>query len=338
MTAMSLLGEKTVGADDPTSTRRIKIGFLGASHSHASEKVRFAQGSALFDLVGICDDKDSVRERYRAFKVPLVSREELFAQAELIAVESDVKDHARDALLALKAGKHLHLEKPAADTWQGCKEIIQLARDRQRLLQLGYMWRFNPAINAVLEAARQGWLGQVYQVRGTINTQIPAEQRPTWAPFPGGSMLELGCHLIDPLVRLMGRPKAVKSTLHHHGAFKDSLVDNTVAIFEFEQAVGVISSATLQPDAQAHRSFEVLGANGTATVSPIEPPALRLHLAKAAGPYKAGSQTIAFPPYRRYAPELSDLADAIAKKRPLSVTLDEELLVQETLLRACEMI
>ena len=43
------------------------------------------------------------------------------------------------------------------------------------------------------------------------------------------------------------------------------------------------------------------------------------------------------PAYARYAPELEDLADAIRTNRPLTVTPEEDLLVQETLMRACDM-
>jgi predicted dehydrogenase len=338
--ALALLPKNSLAAESAGQqpSRRIKIGFLGASHSHASEKVRIAQSSAAFDFVGICDETSSVRQRYRDSKIRFISQDQLLQEAEVVAIESEVKDHAKHGKLALEAGKHVHLEKPAADTFDGCKELIALARAKRRLLQLGYMWRFHPGINAIMEAARQGWLGEIYLVRGTINTLIAAEQRPTWAPFPGGTMFELGCHLIDPLIRLMGKPTNVTTALRKQGAFTDDLVDNTVALFEFPKALGTITSATLQPDAGNNRSFEVLGTNGTAKVSPIEPPTLRIHLSKAAGPYAAGTQTIALPSYRRYAPELAHLAEAILEEKPLNVTLDEELLVHEALLRACAMV
>ena len=62
-----------------------------------------------------------------------------------------------------------------------------------------------------------------------------------------------------------------------------------------------------------------------------------LDLTRAAGPYKAGSQTVPLPAYERYIGDLAELAAAVRGEKSLSVTLDEELLVQEWLLRACEM-
>lgn len=81
--------------------------------------------------------------------------------------------------------------------------------------------------------------------------------------------------------------------------------------------------------------FEVIGSNGTATLGPIEPPVLEFDLADAAGPYKKGRQTVPLPKYERYAPEFAELADAVRKSRALNVTAEEDLRVQEWLVRAC---
>ena len=85
------------------------------------------------------------------------------------------------------------------------------------------------------------------------------------------------------------------------------------------------------------RSFEVLGTLGTASIRPIEPPGLELELLKAQGPYQAGLQSVPMPQYQRYIEDFAEFARAIRGDKPLGVSLDEELLVQETLLRASGM-
>jgi len=252
-----------------------------------------------------------------------------------VAVESLVQDHAGHAKLALAAGKHVHLEKPPADTLDAFRELVTLAREKSVLLQMGYMWRYHPGINSALEAARQGWLGEVYLVRGTINTQLSAQQRAEVARFRGGTLFELGAHLIDVLARLLGRAANITSVLKTHGPFEDHLADNTLAIFEFPKALGVISSSTLQPHAGRYRSLEILGTQGTAVVNPIEPPGLLIDLARAAGPYQAGLNTVQMPRYLRFVPEFADLAAKIREGTKLAVSPEEDLLVQETLMRAC---
>ena len=320
----------------PAVTKRLRIGFLGASHSHAAGKIKAVQESADWELVGVCEEDKRVRTEYAKTGIPLLPKEELLARSQVVAVESQVQDHARDAKLALSAGKHVHLEKPPADTLEAFRELAALAQEKNVLLQMGYMWRYNPAVNVALEAARQGWLGEIHLVRGMINTQLAAEQRSQVARFPAGTMLELGSHLIDVLARLMGRATKITSVLKTDGPFQDLLADNTLAIFEFPKALGIITSSTLQPRAGRYRSFEIQGTQGTAVVNPIEPPGLVIDLVKSAGPYRAGLNTVPMPKYLRYVSDFADLASKIREGKKLAIRPKEDLLVQETLMRACE--
>jgi predicted dehydrogenase len=331
-----VLGAGPISAESPR--RKIKVGFLGGAHSHGLAKWKIISASSDFELLGIAEESASVRSEYQKLGAKLLSRDELLDAAELIIVESAVRDHARDAKLALNAGKHLHVEKPPTVRMNELTELAELARKNKRILQVGYMWRYHPGFAAIFEAVRKGWLGEIYLVRGMINTSVPPERRAEWAEFKGGGMFELGCHLIDPMVRLLGRPVHVKPTLRRDAAADDNLKDNNTVLFEFEHATGVITNTTLQPNAFAYRSFEVLGGNGTAVLKPIEPPTLQIDLAKAAGPYKSGLQTIQLPTYGRYVGDFVELAAAIRGERSPSITLDEELLVHEALLKACEML
>ena len=93
----------------------------------------------------------------------------------------------------------------------------------------------------------------------------------------------------------------------------------------------------MQPASGAHRMFEVQGTNGTATIAPIEPPDVTIELANPAGPYKKGKQQLPMPEYKRYVDDLAELAAAVRGQKKLSASLDDEMLVQETLLRASGM-
>lgn len=319
----------------PAGAARLPVGFLGASHSHAAGKIEAVRQSADWELIGVCEADKRLQENFARGGIPLLTEEELLGRCQVVAVESQVQDHARNARTALAAGKHVHLEKPPADRLEALGDLLRLARQKGVLLQMGYMWRYHPGMIAALEAARRGWLGEIYLVRGTINTQLAAPQRAEVARFPGGTMFELGSHLIDVLARLMGRPTKITPLLKTHGPLQDHLADNTLAVFEFPKALAVISSSTLQPHAGRSRSFEIFGTQGTAVVNPIEPPGLTIDLATPSGPYRAGLNNVPMPKYLRYVPEFADLAARIREGRSLPVSPEEELLVQETLLRAC---
>jgi len=323
-----------LGAQDPPRTR---IAFLGGAHAHTPAKLALVRQSPRYELAGLCEEDPAVRARYQG--VPFLDRAAALGDPSIriIAVGSAVKDHARDARQALAAGKHVHVEKPPATTLVEFQALQELAARGRLLLQPGYMWRHNPALKAALAAARQGWLGEIHTVRGTIDSTATADQRPEWEGFRGGQMFELGCHLLDPAVRLLGRPLQATPFLRKHGNFADNFTDNTVAVLEYPHAFAVITSSALRPNAFRQRFFEVMGSRGTAMVRPIEPPLLELDLAQAAGPYPAGRSTVKLPPYTRYADDFTELEEAARTGRPLSVTPEEDLLVQETLLRACGM-
>jgi predicted dehydrogenase len=217
------------------------------------------------------------------------------------------------------------------------KELVDLARANGRLLQLGYMWRFNSGLNAMIEAAKQGWLGKVFQVRASMNTLIDDEERAQWGEFRGGALFEQGSHLIDAVVRLLGAPTEIRTFLKTQRSNLDNLADNTLAVLEYPSALATVSNCALQPNAGPHRYFEVAGTNGSALLKPIEPPELELDLATSAGPYRAGRQTVKFPDFHRYEADFAELAEAIQNHRPLRVSLEQELEIHQTLMRACGM-
>lgn len=334
-TAMALATPGRARGAEPA--RRIPLGFLGATYSHGRDKIRLAQTSPDWELVGVCDDSEAGRQVCERLGANRITQAELFRRAEVVAVESDIRDHAAHALLALRAGKHVHLEKPAAATLTELQALITEARERKRLLQTGFMWRFNPGFRVLFEAVRSGWLGEVIQVKAFMGNNLAAARRPEWAEFKGGSMFEQGSHLVDAVVRLLGRPQSVTPFLRRQGKFTDTLHDNNVAVLQFERATAVLTNTALQATGSPQRSFEVTGTGGSALLQPIEPPTLVLDLAEAAGPYPKGPHTVPLPAYERYVADFLELAAAVRGEATLSVPLDEELLVGETVLRACGM-
>jgi predicted dehydrogenase len=311
---------------------RIRIGFLGSTHPHGPEKLRQMQHSSEWELAGLAEKDPTAAAAAKARGIHLVSRRALLDDPAVraIAVEGDVGDHAADAIEALEAGKHVHLEKAPAADMASFRKTVELAGRKGLVLQMGYMWRYNPAINAALDAARSGALGDVYLIRGSINTLNTPEAQAWIARFPGGQMFEMAGHLIDPMVRLMGRPAKVTPFLQVTGASSGRAPDNTVAVFEWPRALGVLLTAGMQSGSGAHRTFEILGTKGTAVVRPIEPPTLALETA-------AGRQNASMPPYKRYIDDFRDFAAAIRDGRKLRYSAEEDLAVEETLLRASGM-
>ncbi|MBI4910505.1 MAG: Gfo/Idh/MocA family oxidoreductase [Acidobacteria bacterium] len=317
----------------------IRTAFVSTKHSHFSGKWKAVSDNASYSLAGIHEPDPQARARVKA-QPRWLSEEELFADKSiaLVVVETPIAQALPWARKAIAAGKHVHLEKPPSHEWAPFREVVEEARRRSLLLQTGYIWRFHEGVRRAIEAARNGWLGHVYLMRGTINTDISDAQRRELAPFRGGMMFELGCHQIDRVVDLLGRPKNVKSWLQKTPAGKqDGLADATLAVFEFDSAMAVISTGARMAGASQHRSLEIIGTDGAVILQPVEPGTnMRVTVRTAQGPYKAGWQDVELPPQPRYTGDFADLARAIQTARPLTFSYDFELLVQETILRASQ--
>jgi predicted dehydrogenase len=334
-TAMTSLGA-------PGAISVVRAGILGTQHSHVRGKLQAMKNSPDYQVVSVCEPDAAVR--MRAEKDPLyqglrwVSEQELLGDSSLHLIVAECRPWEAVAWgkNVIAAGKHLHLEKPPGNEWAPFQELVEAARRKNLLLQTGYMWRWHEGINAAIEAARQGWLGDVYLLRGTINSDRAPDGRAIEARYRGGSFFELGGHLVDRVVELLGRPKKVNSWLRHDTGIADKLADNTLVVLEYDRTLATVSSAARSYGSDEHRSFELIGSEGSILVQPAETarPKMRVGMRRAQGPYKAGWQEIPLPPQPRFIGDFKELARALKSGQPLKLSYDHELLLHETLLRA----
>jgi len=317
----------------------VRVGFMGVSHSHGDSKLRIAIASPDFALVAASEPDLALREKYETLGVRFVSPESLLSDPtiEAIFVESAVRDHARQGLAVLQAGKHLHLEKPPAIDVESFRAIQDLAAEKDLVLQLGYMWRHHPGFLRIFEAARNGWLGKIYMVRAEMNKTLGAESRADWAEFRGGHMFELGPHVIDPLIRLLGRPERITPFLKKLGDFDDNMADTVIAVFEFPQAIGTVIGTSLQPNSGRYREFVAYGTQGTMSIGSLDNPTLEVDFAEPTGPYPKGPHMVELPKYTRYVDDLKEFAAAVRGDSNIAVTQREDLMVQEAIIAASGM-
>ena len=319
----------------------VRAAILGTKHSHTTGKLKAMQDNPDYQVVGICENdakakaKAQADPRFQGLK--WMSEAELLADRniDLVVVECSVWEALPWARKVIDAGKHLHQEKPVGNDWGAFKALVEDARRKKLLLQTGYVWRCHDGVNAAIDAARKGWLGEVFMVRGTINSDRGPEERAIEARYKGGGLFELAGHVIDRTVDLLGRPIKVQSWLRHDTSVADTLKDNNLTVFEYGKALAIIAQSAKMAGSGDHRSFEVIGTDGTFMVHPeASPPRMRVEMRKAQGPYKAGWQEIVLPRQPRFEGDFKELANAIKSGAPLKLSYDHELLLQETLLRA----
>jgi predicted dehydrogenase len=320
---------------------KIRTGLLGTAHSHFGGKLKAMLDSPHYEVVAVAEDKPEARARLArdplTKDIPLRSEADLLGDSSLhlIVVECSVWEALPWGRKVIDAGKHLHIEKPPGNDWAAFKSLVEDARRKNLRLQTGYVWRHNAAASAAIDAAKQGWLGEVFMVRGDMSADRDAAQRAVEARYKGGGLFELAGHVLDRMLEITGRPKTVKSWLRHDTPASDSLADNNLAVFEFDKSLGVISQAAQRPGAGDQRLIEVIGTGGSVTAYPERnQPLVRVHMRSARGPYKAGWQELTLPPQPRFLGDFAELARSIQTGTPLTPGYDHELLLQETLLRA----
>ncbi|HEX3870416.1 MAG TPA: Gfo/Idh/MocA family oxidoreductase [Pirellulales bacterium] len=322
--------------------RKIKIGQIGTAHAHASGKLASYRGMADdYEVVGVVEPDAKRRESCEGSEpyggLKWMTEEELLNTPglEAVAIETQVKDLVPTATRAVTAGMHVHVDKPAGESMAALRTLHAEASRQKRTVQIGYMFRYNPAFQLCFQAAKDGWLGEIFSVDAVMSKAYTKDKRETLLPYLGSAMFELGCHVIDQLVTLMGKPDRVTPYARSVRTDFDSLADDQMAVFEYPKAAATVRSTLLEVDGGSRRQFVVCGTQGTLQIIPLEPPEAMLTLTEAHGSYRKGRNTAALPKMTgRYDGEFLDLAAVIRGEKPLAWDAAHDLAVHECILRA----
>jgi len=131
---------------------KIKVGILGVGHLgklHAA----LLKEIDLAEVVGVHDLDQSTAERVGAelnlavFK----EREKLLEQVDAVSIVTPTSAHFETAMQALQHNCHLFIEKPICAVESEAEQLITLSREKGKLLQVGHIERFNPAVLALAD-------------------------------------------------------------------------------------------------------------------------------------------------------------------------------------------
>lgn len=121
--------------------------------------------------------------------------------------------HATSAIEALRAGKHVLVEKPMALDVPSARAMIVEAKKQQRVLMVAHVVRFFPMYQVLEEALASGRLGAVRSAIFRRRTAAPAWA--AWLTDPkqsGGGVFDLLIHDMDLCLHLLGKPEMISAT------------------------------------------------------------------------------------------------------------------------------
>ena len=213
------------------SSKRVNICVAGCGHWGKNLARNFA---GLDHLYGICESDagrlQSFGDLYPAAR-PYARLEEAVADpaVDAVVLATPAEEHCRMALAALRRGKDVFVEKPLALDWQEGVEMVETARQCGRILMVGHLLKYHPAILKVQELVSKSSFGKIeyiYSNRLSMG-KIRREENALWSFAP---------HDISVILALMDRlPLQVVAT---GGAYlQPNIADVTVSNLLFDHGV-----------------------------------------------------------------------------------------------------
>ena len=183
--------------DRPLRAGVVGLGMMGRNHVRVWDES--VEG---VELVAVADpDEGAVRRatsgrRSRGYDDP----ERMFAEEELdlVSIVAPTSLHLPVTLTALGAGANVLVEKPIAATRDEAMTMIEAADRAGRMLTVGHIERFNPAIRELHRRLEAGELGRIFQVSATRLGPFPARIRDV------GVVVDLAPHDLDVMRYLVG--------------------------------------------------------------------------------------------------------------------------------------
>jgi len=199
-------------------SEKIKAAVIGIGVGLAHARAYLADPNA--ELYAICDaDPVRLKERGDQLGVPAELQfsdyDELLKLPELDVVSIGLPNflHAPVTIAAIRAGKHVLCEKPLATTVAEAREMVAEAGACQRQLMVCFNYRFRDDARWLMSMREADRLGNIYFARAgwLRNSGIPGYGG--WftnkAMSGGGPLIDLGVHVLDLTLWLMGYPRAV---------------------------------------------------------------------------------------------------------------------------------
>jgi predicted dehydrogenase len=261
------------------------IGFMGYIHFLASQKLSGASVTAISsgDPKKRAGDWRDIHGNFgppgRQVDLGTIKRYERFEQLladpeiDLVDVCTPTLQHEPMAIAALKAGKHVLVEKPIALTPEAADRMVAAARDANRLLMVGHVLPFFPDFAFLAEAARSGRYGKL--LAGQFKRIIA---RPDWSAAhldvaqTGGPAIDLHIHDTHFIRLLGGMPRQVFAT----GRVEGEAVVHINALYIWGDggpSIACASGALTQKGRQFVHGYEVYFEQATVVhESGLQPP------------------------------------------------------------------
>ena len=227
----------------------VGAGAIGDLHAETIAGLPQAEVAVVVDVQR--EQAQELAAPYQALALTDLSEALSLPDIDAVAICTPSGQHAGMVVAALKAGKHVVVEKPLDISLEAASRVAAAERDSDRRVTVISQHRFDASSQVVHDAVSSGWLGTVSSGIASISwwrSQAyydSAGWRGTWALDGGGALMNQGIHTIDLLVWFLGEPVEVFAWTGLLAHERIEVEDTAVATIRFGNgALGVIQGTT----------------------------------------------------------------------------------------------
>lgn len=335
--------------------KKVRIAQIGLGHPHSMDTAEaLMRLTDDFEFVGFaepspdychpehvnsprCAKLYETRARYTV--------EELLAMDDLdaVAIECEEENGTKYAQLFADKGVHIQFDKPGTHGVASFERLIETCRQKQLVLHMGYMYRYNPLVQRAVEMMKNGEFGDIYSVEAHMSL-LYGENMASWiGKHKGGMMYYLGCHDIDLVMQFMGGvPEEVIPLNARTGQYGLDSENYGFAVLNYPSGASFVKTTCAEPLGYTRRQLVINGSKATMEIKPIEinlgyKPETGAMLRAHAEIHYLGDrcETVESEPFERYEAMLRGFASYVRGEKENPYTYDYELDLFKTVMKAC---
>ena len=179
----------------------IKVGVIGAGDWGKNHIRTYSEIDC--ELIGIADFDAKKKSLADSYKIKFFDDyKKLLPLVDAVSVVVPTDKHYEVVKECLMRGKHVLVEKPITPEYNSAKELVNLANEKNLVLGVGYLFRFNPAVNSIKEQIKS--IGEIQYITARfIHSNKPPRR-------DSGVIFNFGIHLVDILNYILEeKPKKV---------------------------------------------------------------------------------------------------------------------------------
>lgn len=275
--------------------KKIRIGMIGCGGISSNVHIPWILKQPDAEIVAICDVNEdcckAVKEK-RGIDRIFTDYNKMLEMDEIDAIDICTPNfaHKDPAIAALKAGKHVIVEKPIARNPKEGQEMVDAAKASGKKFMVAQCYRFSADNMMLKRYIDDGAMGDMYYAR------VQAIRRrgiPGWGVFidkekqGGGPLIDIGVHILDSTLWLMGHPKPVAASGITYAKFgnrpdvlgmmgqwdykKFTVEDFAAGFIRFDNGATLTIESSFAANIERDRmSFAIMGTEGGCQSDPLK--------------------------------------------------------------------